>query len=127
MNSVVLPFQECVLADYLFEAKIHSYLNPTHRLADGKCCGNDSFVSCEDFCNNRFQFCFLPINFTTTDTLAQCPLGNYTVIGIDDGFVFNQPGRNIFSNPLTFTGYSWSVSKSMNITVSLRPFVSIHS
>ena len=110
----ILSSQGYVLADYLFEANLHSYLNPTHRQANDKCCRNNSFVSCEDDCRNKLHFCLRPMNFTATSTTAKCPLGNHTVSGIDDGFVYNQPGQNTdLSNPLIFTGDRWSVSKPL--------------
>ena len=92
--------------------RLHNYLNPTHRQANEKCCGNDNLLSCEDDCNNTLKFCLRPINLTTASTTVKCPLGNFTVSGIDDGFVYNQSGvNNDQSDRLAFTGYSWSVSK----------------
>ena len=105
-------------ADFIFEARLESYQNPTHTRFNGSCCDGpqDGVGVCTDPCDNFFIFCVQ--EFTSTDrsvSQENCPLLHHvsqSILQDNVTFSMNQDlGRGV-SNPLSFTGSgTWQVSQ----------------
>ena len=123
--------QSHVTADFILEAQVLAYSNPTHfasafNASDfGQCCDrSDSPPTCTvpSFCDNSFTFCFREagrrdIN-TAEDDGSNCPYGRSTTDLIqrnNDNLTFTVgetfPGE--VPNPVTAFGQIWPVSKRL--------------
>ena len=109
--------QGCVGADYIFEARLESYQNPTHALQNGDCCDGDpnAMGVCTGSCNNIFTFCIQESNATGNNlALPLCPFLRVFsgVFQDNDDISFDEDLGNGVSNPLTFNrSGAWPVSQ----------------
>ena len=104
-------------ADFIFEARVHSYRNPAHALFDERCCETGFHPNCDiDTCDTAFVFCLREYNADGIDELIptetreqNCPYGFYMsdVFVDQDSVNFDEEHR--LPN-LTFQGTIWPVS-----------------
>lgn len=96
--------------------KVDSYINPEHKLQNGKHCGGKR----DRGCNNTFSFCLTTANNleSLVDQTARsiCPSGSLTFMDEEDDIMFPVgseivPGSNI-PNPMIFNMAAgpWPVS-----------------
>ena len=104
-------------ADYIFEAQLESYQNPTHSLQNGDCCDGDQNTMgvCTDPCDNVFTFCVKESTDTGSNLAPPfCPFLR-DVSGVfqdNDDISFGEDLGNGVSNPLTFNrSGAWPVSQ----------------
>ena len=118
--------QSHVTADFILEAQVLAYSNPTHLASafNGKCCDRPSTSTCTimEFCDNSFTFCFREAGRRDTDITeddgSNCPYGRSTTDLIqrdNDNLTFTVgetfPGG--VPNPVTAFGHIWPVSKHL--------------
>ena len=103
-------------ADYIFQAQLESYQNPTHTLETGDCCDGvaNAMGVCTDPCDNVFTFCIQESN-ATGSSLAKpsCPFLRRVsrVFQDNDDISFSEDLGSRVSNPLTFNkSGAWPVS-----------------
>ena len=100
-------------ADYQVEVLVSSYQNPRGasigRINSGQFCCDGQGSSCSGFgrCDNYFSFCLRELNATSSNSLADCPLGRFdtTIVLFNDDdltFVEGETALNGLPNPLVF-------------------------
>ena len=103
-------------ATYTFIQTYHSFSNPKHARADGRCCDNGP-PPCSSKCDNRFTLCVRHAGQALPDVediqFQDCPLG----LKFIETETFDNSDDITFNTfvPVLFTGDIWPVSSTYDL------------
>ena len=109
-------------ADFIFEARLESYQNPTNSRFNSDCCDGPPYGGpdgvCTDPCDNVFIFCVQESTSTEFSMISEvtCPLLLHISSVFQDNdditFSMNEDFGGGVNNPLSFNGIgTWKVSQ----------------